>query len=107
MRIVYAIILATAAVSFEGCKVEEAAGVTGEENDEDRQGTQLGANNKMGRAGSASMTPEGESRGEKGGYVLNAARALREAINPFRRFLLYIGHHDDTESNTQKNGIKR
>jgi|LauGreDrversion4_2_1035121.scaffolds.fasta_scaffold09338_3 hypothetical protein len=77
MRIVYAIILATAAVSFEGCKVEEAA----EENDEDSEGTQLGANNKMGRAGSASMTPDGESRGQKVGYLVsgNRAKALADA----------------------------
>jgi len=33
MRISYAIILATAAVSFEGCKVEKAAAVDGKEKD--------------------------------------------------------------------------
>jgi hypothetical protein len=64
MRISYAIILATAAVSFEGCKVEKAAGVTNEGKDKNKV-AQLDGNNKLDGGGGAGLGPDGEDDDEE------------------------------------------
>jgi len=64
MRISYAIILATAAVSFEGCKVEKAAGVTNEGKDK-KKVAQLDEKNRLDGGDGAGLGPDGEGGDEE------------------------------------------